>query len=37
MGGGGCDHIYIYIYIYEPEAFRVYLASLVYIQYKTPS
>ena len=31
------DHLCIYIYIYEPEAFRVYLASLVYIQYKIPS
>ena len=26
-----------YLYLYEPEAFRVYLASLVYIQFKIPS
>ena len=24
-------------YIYEPDTFRVYLASLIYIQYKLPS
>ena len=30
-------YIYIYIYIYEPDTFRVYLASLIYIQYKIPS
>ena len=24
-------YIYIYIYIYEPDTFRVYLASLIYI------
>ena len=27
-------YMYIYIYIYEPDTFRVYLASFLYIEYQ---
>ena len=38
MGWGeGAGTAGSYIYIYEPDTFRVYLASLIYIQYKLPS
>ena len=26
-------YIYIYIYIYEPDTFRVYLTTVLYLQY----